>query len=182
MATIITISLVVLFGVFSNEALAEGARYDEGVCGSSRLRLSSREELASTTLTDDRRVAGDLETDLTGDGLSEYLSASQCGQAGCEYAIFLQERVNEYRCAGEVNLHKDAFIRLTESRHNEFFDLLVYSRDNAERGSLLRLEFDGRRYKLVHRVDGKASDLFPLIRVPPQAAEPKDRSGQKTSQ
>ena len=152
-----------LFLLTATQAIADSGRYDETGCGSSRLRIHGRSELLSLNVSDDRQPSSDVEIDLSGDGLTEYLSGSGCGNAGCGYAIYLQERPNEYRCIGEVSLHAKGFIRLVESRHNDFFDLLVYSRENAENGSLLRLAFDGRRYNVVHQLKGKSADLFPLI-------------------
>jgi hypothetical protein len=72
---------------------------------------------------------------------------SSCGNAGCDFALFLQGP-DGYSYVTNLFLHPKGF-RVLESKHHGLPDILSYQHMSTRDGNLVTYEFDGKSYKAI---------------------------------
>jgi hypothetical protein len=91
------------------------------------------------------QVSQSLEIDLNSDGENDKLIGVTCGNAGCNYYVFIKTGGNSYIHKGSIFLNAMGF-EILKTSHRGINDILAYIRSNVNEGALVRYEHDGRTY------------------------------------
>jgi len=101
------------------------------------------------------------------EGREDRLIGTDCGNAGCDYFVFLQYKPKLFRYAGHGFFHKDAFKVFRNTQPN-VFEILAYWRLGISEGKLIRYRSAGcRTFEQVAVLEGSSEKLFEFVKKDP---------------
>jgi len=97
-------------------------------------------------------------------GGDDRLYGVTCGNAGCDNYVFIQHKPGRFRYAGHEFFHSDGF-KVIRSNDPDTLEILVYWRENAGRGYLIRYRSVGcGAWKELAKVEGESDVLFNFVK------------------